>query len=271
MTTSKNTPIIDAHAHIFPPNIAKKATDATGQFYDIKMSHIGSSEELLSSGSKINVSKYLVCSTATTPRQVSSINDFIAEQCSKHLNFFGFGTLHPEMEDPEREIERIQSLGLKGIKLHPDIQRFQIDTVKAIKIYKILADRGLPVLFHTGDIRYDFSSPLRLVSALEKVPNLTVIAAHFGGYSEWNFVKCYPKIKNLYFDTSSSLFLIKKEEALDIIDYFGKEQFFFGVDFPMWDHAEELERFMSLNLDQKTTELILYKNFSRLFSLQDLL
>ena len=233
MTTRKITPIIDAHAHIFPQNIAQKATEATGQFYDIEMSHIGISERLLLSGSKINVSKYLVCSTATTPRQVSSINSFIAEQCIKYPIFFGFGTLHPEMEEPEKEIDRIQSLGLHGIKLHPDIQQFQIDTPKAIKIYKILAERNLPVLFHTGDYRYDYSSPLRLTRALEKVPMLTAIAAHFGGYSEWKSVKCYPKIKNLYFDTSSSLFLIKKEEALDIIDYFGREQFFFGVDFPM--------------------------------------
>ena len=29
--------IIDAHAHIFPDKIAKKATDAIGDFYGIQM------------------------------------------------------------------------------------------------------------------------------------------------------------------------------------------------------------------------------------------
>ena len=267
MTDSGSMPIIDAHAHIFPPNIAQKATDATGIFYDIEMSHTGSSEELLKSGSKINIAKYLVCSTATTPRQVSSINDFIAQQCALHHQFFGFGTLHPEMDDPEAEIERIISLGLHGIKLHPDIQQFQIDSKKAVEIYRRLALRNIPVLFHTGDRRYDFSSPFRLINALDQTPGLTAIAAHFGGYSEWENVRNYPKSENLYFDTSSSLFILKKEEALDIIDYFGEEQFFFGADFPMWDHEEELNRFLDLNLSIKAKESILYKNFCRLFSL----
>ena len=267
MTDSGSMPIIDAHAHIFPPNIAQKATDATGIFYDIEMSHTGSSEELLKSGSKISVTKYLVCSTATTPRQVNSINDFIAQQCDVHDQFFGFGTLHPEMDDPEAEIERIISLGLHGIKLHPDIQRFQIDTKKAVDIYRLLAHRNIPVLFHTGDCRYDFSSPLRLINAMEQAPGLTAIAAHFGGYSEWENAGKYPKSKNLFFDTSSSLFTLKKEKALDLIDYFGEEQFFFGVDFPMWDHAEELSRFLSLGLSMSAKEAIFYKNFCRLFSL----
>ena len=267
MTDLVGMPIIDAHAHIFPPNIAQKATDATGEFYDIKMSHTGSDEELLMSGSEINVTKYLVCSTATSPRQVSSINDFIAQQCALHPQFFGFGTLHPDMDDPETEIERIISLGLHGIKLHPDIQQFQIDTKKAVEIYRLLEQRNMPVLFHTGDRRYDFSSPGRLINAMEQVPGLTAIAAHFGGYSEWENAKNYPKSRDLYFDTSSSLFTLKKEDALGLIDYFGEEQFFFGVDFPMWDHAEELKRFLSLGLSVSAEEAIFYKNFCRLFSL----
>lgn len=38
--------------------------------------------------------KYLVCSTATKPEQVQSINNFIAEKCKKYPEFFGFGSLH---------------------------------------------------------------------------------------------------------------------------------------------------------------------------------
>jgi predicted TIM-barrel fold metal-dependent hydrolase len=263
-----NFKIIDAHSHIFPPKIASKATGSIGKFYAIEMNHNGSSEELLKSGAVIGVSTYLVCSSATTPLQVESINDYIASECRIHPEFFGFGTLHPGYEDIPKEIERMQGLGLHGVKLHPDFQKFNIDDDDAIKMYKHLAEKQMPVLFHTGDKRYHYSSPFRLVNALNKVPDLIAIAAHFGGYSEWDTVNMYTPSPTLFFDTSSSLFELPREECLKLIDYFGYKQFFFGVDFPMWDHQEELDRFRNLKLEHDIEKAILSENFIRLFGLE---
>ena len=61
--------IIDAHSHIFPQKIAEKATGAISKFYEIPMGHMGSTEELIKSGSEAGVDKYLVFSTATTPER----------------------------------------------------------------------------------------------------------------------------------------------------------------------------------------------------------
>ena len=70
--------IIDAHAHIFPDKIASKATDAIGDFYNIKMSNAaGTPELLLSEGKSAGISKFVVHSTATTVHQVKSINKYI--------------------------------------------------------------------------------------------------------------------------------------------------------------------------------------------------
>ena len=65
--------IVDAHAHIFPEKIARKATENIGRFYDIPMCHLGSAEELLRRGSAIGVKRYLVRSTATRPRSASTL------------------------------------------------------------------------------------------------------------------------------------------------------------------------------------------------------
>ncbi len=69
--------IIDFHAHIYPDKIAEKATKAISDFYNAPMAYWGHMEELLASGSKIGVEKYIVHSTATKPMQVESINNFI--------------------------------------------------------------------------------------------------------------------------------------------------------------------------------------------------
>ena len=88
--------------------------------------------------------------------------------------------LHAAMEDPLSEIDRIEKLSLKGIKLHPNTQRFPIDDIRMDPVYDALQGR-LPVLIHCGDPRYDYSHPRRLRRVLERFPKLTVIAAHLGG------------------------------------------------------------------------------------------
>ena len=41
----------------------------------------------------------------------------------------------------------------------------------------------------------------------------------------------------------------------------------FGTDYPMWNPAQELERFLALHLPQRDEENILYNNAARLFGL----
>ena len=73
----------------------------------------------------------------------------------------------------------------------------------------------------------------------------------------------YRGYPNVYFDTSSSFPFLKPEQAAELIEQMGADRFFFGTDFPMWTHEEELARFQKLNLSEDVKEQILWKNFSR--------
>lgn len=259
--------IIDFHAHIYPDKIAEKATKSIGDFYNAPMQYNGHPEELLESGRKIGVEKYIVHSTATKPMQVESINNFIIDEMHKHSEFIGFGTMHPDYENFESELKRISALGLRGIKLHPDFQKFQIDTEKMDPIYEVMAELNLPVLVHAGDYRYDFSGPKRISNVLQKHPDLILIAAHFGGYTEWENSIEYLVGKKVYFDTSSTFWKLPIETARKMIFNHGVEKFLFGSDFPMWDHEGELARFNKLELDSSDRDAILYKNAVNLLQL----
>ncbi len=262
-TTEKKYKIIDAHCHIYPQKIAAKAVAAIGNFYDIKMSEDGTAASLIRAGESIGVEKYVVHSTATTVHQVRSINEYIYGEMQSHPEFIGFMTLHNEMTDEaiEEEVELALSRGMKGVKLHPDFQKFNIDDAE--NIYRVTAGK-LPVLLHMGDKRYDFSSPERLRKMAEKYPEQTFIGAHFGGYSVWDKVECLKDLPNVYFDTSSSLWFLDKAKAADLIHRFGHERYFFGTDFPMWRHDEELKRFLALDLTEEEREDILYNNVAKL-------
>ena len=254
--------VIDAHAHIFPQKIAERAVSSIGSFYGIPMDDDGTADVLLREMRATNVSQSLVCSVATKPEQVTSINTFLAEEAKRHPEFVPFAAMHPMMADPEAEFERILKAGFYGIKLHPDFQAFYIDDPCADVIYR-LAEGKLPILFHTGDHRYEWSRPYRLARVMERFPSLVCVGAHFGGWSCWQESYDTYRGGRLYMDTSSSLMFLKPEEARRFLDKFGAERFFFGTDFPMWRHADELARFHSLGLDEETEKKILSENFER--------
>jgi len=221
---------------------------------------------LLATGRQAGIHKFLVNSVATSPAQVYRINDFIAQAVSENSEFIGFAALHQDMPDVEREVDRVEKLGLRGVKLHPDIQRFQVDDRRLDKLYASLEGR-LPLLVHTGDYRYDFSGPARIAAVLDRFPKLDVICAHFGGYTEWDIAAHYLAGRRLWVDTSSSLAFLSPERARCLIDAFGSDRVLFGTDYPMWDAPEELARLDKLNLPEEVREKILYKNICALLDM----
>jgi len=260
--------IIDVHAHIFPQKVEKSAVRAISEFYfDAPMAHRGTSEALIASGSRIGVERYLVFSAATVPHQVESINTFIMGECAKHPEFMGAGTMHEDYPEPEAEIERICRAGMRGIKLHPDFQHFNVDDPKMDRAYAALEERKMFIIVHTGDRRYDFSHPNRVANVAERFPGLRVIAAHFGGYCQWAVAReRLLKLPNVYIDTSSTLGMDGRGEALKTLEMIDPTHVFFATDFPMWDHAEELERVKSLGLSDAMLEDVLYNNFDRFYA-----
>lgn len=263
----KNYEIIDAHAHIFPEKIAAIATESIGNFYDMPMTGCGLSDKLVESGRKIGVKRYLICSSATTQHQISAINHFISDECILHPQFYGFGTTHADSDDIAGDVEQIITLGLHGVKLHPDFQKFNADSPEAYKIYEAI-EGVLPVLIHCGDNRYDFSDPRRIARIHKDFPKLKLMAAHLGGYQQWDeATKCLRGDETLKFDVSSSLAFLTPERAAEIIHIYGSENCFFGSDFPMWDHEEELERFLALGLTEEENRMIFSENIKNFLDL----
>ena len=265
----KKYKIIDAHCHIYPDKIAEKASESTGNFYGIQMCLDGKISTLLEHGQNAGIDHFIVQSVATTPKQVSSINNFIANAVAESGGkFTGLGTLHPDSEDIEGDMEHLLSLGLKGVKLHPDIQNFKIDDYRNLKIYELCEKHGIPILMHTGDSRYDRSNPNRLCPILEIYTDLIIVAAHFGGYSIWE--EATDKLKdfpNVYVDCSSSFAFIKPRTAKKIIRTYGADKVLFATDYPMWEPKAEIEYFFKLKLKDEELEKILYKNAEKVFGI----
>lgn len=258
--------VIDVHAHIFPEKIARKATDNIGHFYGCSMAADGTVENLLRWGDQYGVDRFVVHSVATKAEQVDSINSFIAEQVRLHPDrLIGFAALHPDSDRISQQVEEAIQMGLTGVKLHPDFQQFHIDDEKAFPIYEAIEGR-MPLLVHTGDSRTEYSKPWRLAKMVDRFPKLDVIAAHFGGYSEWENGALSLALKNVYVDTSSSQFILTPHQVRELIDIFGADHVLFGTDYPMWNPQDELEKLQLVPMTGEERELILHGNMERLLA-----
>ena len=259
-------PIIDAHAHIYPDKIAAKAVSAIGRFYGVEQSMAGkgSAADLLGVCKRSDITHFIVHSVATTAKSVPIINTFLAEQAAAHEEFIGFGTMHPDFDDMEAEVERAIGLGLHGFKLHPDTQQVNMDDPRLMRFYEIIAGR-VPLVVHTGDYRQDYSSPQRLSRILRAFPNLVVDAAHLGGWSTYDvgYDILHESLLNperLFVDASSAFAFVGRRHMRELIRMWGADRVMFGSDYPMWDPLGELNEMLSCNLTDDELEKVLWRN-----------
>ena len=262
--------IIDFHVHAFDTKIAERAIEKLEKMGGIVPFTRGSTEQTIERMDEWGVDKGVLLSVATKPSQQKVINDWAKEQDGDR--FISFGTVHPDSEDALEELERIKSMGLHGVKLHPDFQGFFADEEKMDRIYDKTESLGLPLVLHSG---YDFSSPdlyhctpEMAVHIIKKHPHLKLVLAHLGGNECWE--KVYEILAGIdgevYFDTGYTS--ICPDELMEkIIRKHGADRILFASDCP-WDSAYLIkEKIRRLNITEKEKDKILGENAKRLLGI----
>ncbi|MCE5200101.1 MAG: amidohydrolase family protein [Armatimonadota bacterium] len=260
--------IIDIHAHCFPDELAPRAVATLADRSNTIPYTDGTVAGLRASMHHAGVDKSAVVPIATKPTQVRSINRGAVETSRQFDDLICFGTLHPKQDDWQAEIDYLVSNGIPGIKLHPDYQDFYVDDPTLTPMFSALADAGLIVLFHAGvDIGLPppvHCIPSGLARLMDTVPNLTIIAAHMGGYARWDEVEEYIVGRDIYFDTSYSRADLGVERMVDMIKTHGTDKILFGTDSPWTDQATEIEGIRALSLSSDEINAILGGNALRL-------
>lgn len=261
--------LIDFHTHCFPDKIASKAIE--------KLSFTSGGLEPFTNGTvngltqnmkKHGVNKSVVLNIATNAHQQTSVNDFAASINSERV--ISFGSVFPFADDALYELERIRSLGLKGVKLHPDYQGFSVDDERLKPLYKKISSLGLITVFHAG-LDYGFAPPYgatpdKMIKALKHF-DTPVIAAHWGGVNCGEEVLQHLCGTDIYFDTSFGYSMMPKYYAERIIEKHGTDNIVFGTDTP-WHTAEmELRLLNSLGLSHDEFDKITHKNAEKLLGI----
>ena len=262
--------IFDAHCHIYPEKIAGRAVEGIDSFYGVASHGKGTAADLIEKGTTAGVDRFLVHSVATSEQQVQSINSFIANEVAEHPDkLIGFGTLYPKSENIEEDYEHLRSLGLKGVKLHPDFQRSPVDGAQYRRIFDLCVKDNFPVLVHFGDIRNDYSNPDRAVNLLKDYPTLKITGAHLGGWSVWRqAAEKLSVFENLYVDCCSSTAYLSDSEFYRYVEKFGTKRVFFGTDYPMWNSIPEIKALIRAGFTDEELRDVFYGNIVRFLGIE---
>ena len=165
---------IDFHTHAFPDKLAVNAVPALEKVGGIQAAGDGTIRGLLASMESAGIDRSVVCPVATKPEQVRGINDWVLGIRDERI--IPFGSLFPGMADVADEVRRLKDEGVRGIKLHPDYQKFFVDDEIAFPIYEACEKHGLMILFHAGlDIGLPdpvHAPPEKLASVVERFDGL---------------------------------------------------------------------------------------------------
>lgn len=270
--------IIDAHTHIFPKEMAAAMfmNPRLQPSEDFAFYTDATKRGLLLSMKEAGIDYSLVLPVVSAPYQFTSTNQFAAEINGKD-GIYSFGSIHPDNDDILDKLTYIKSLGLKGVKLHPDDQCTFIDDPRYINIIRTCIELDLYVAIHAGigsSHPYPvYCPPARAAHMLDlvysgrhpKKPH--IILCHIGGNDMFDEVERCLVGRNVYFDLSYSLDRIHKIQLLRILQDHGADRILFGTDSPWGDQKHYLEVFRDLPLFDDEREQILWKNAAEILGI----
>jgi predicted TIM-barrel fold metal-dependent hydrolase len=217
-------------------------------------------------------------------------NRWVAERLARESRLRGFGTVDFTQNDLAAQVRQIRELGLLGIKLHPNTQKFDILSSEAMQVYAAAQEHKLFLSFHTGvhHYRLKFYNLLGFDEIAHSFPDLRFSLEHVGGYHFFGDALAV-MFNNIPFPPIPghrprvhgglvSVFNRKKlpfwhltdQQICDAIAQVGAELFIFGLDFP-YNQEEDtrlgMEVIRNLPITEEQKGMILGGNLRRELSL----
>ena len=261
--------IIDFHVHCFNDELAYKAVPKLAKCANIPARLDGTISSIKESMKKANVDKSVVLSIATKPSQTEKINTWTA--LIQDDSIIAFGSVHPENENWRDELLKLRQNGVKGIKFHPDYQKFYVDDKKVYPIYELAIELGFIILFHAGvDLGLPKpyrATPERLRKVIDNFPEGRFVVAHMGGFLYWDEVERHLVGTEVYFDTSYSLRFMDIDQAKRIINNHGYKKILFATDSPWGTQSEEVSKVREFSFGSEIESAILGLNAKELLGI----
>ena len=283
---------IDAHTHAFLPEDLKVLGErlvfldsglAPEDPHRWQLFNQGDLAALLEVEAQAGVDRFVLLPVTGRVSRISELNRWAAESARSHPAIIPFGILHPA-GDVRRDLAELLELGLKGVKLHPFVQRFTLEDPATHAMLELVADTGLPVMCDTISRRglveskphlewavqmagYQGAGPEKLAALAAAHPRVRFIAAHGGSLYGWDRVAALMELPNVYMDISCLSGLIAPDRLVELIRRKSPDLVMYGSDTPWRDPVAYRQWFEGLPLTSGERERVAAGTISELLDM----
>jgi predicted TIM-barrel fold metal-dependent hydrolase len=260
--------IVDSHCHVWPDHIAE-------QVLSVKIAGLdpmgdGTMAGLTAKLDEAGIDYGCCLGVATVPKNLEKTNEFIG--AVDRSRFVPFGTIHPDRTIDDN-MRSIRENGIVGVKLHPNFQGIDLADPRVVEICRALADDGIVVITHAGEgsdeAATERGSPQKVVALAEAIPNLTLMACHYGAYHQLDLAEDVVVGSRVILETSwpPTMAILEPERIRAIIERHGVDRVVYGSDWPMADPVAEIAGIKALGLDPDDEAKVLGGNMKRILGL----
>lgn len=280
--------IVDCHCHIFTKQVIRNVTSRGALVGELELGadveHRSDPRVLEDSARESGVGRCLLLPTAA-PDRVREENDRHLAAAASFPLLQALATLHPRMDGPAAEAERMFGLGVPGFKFSSFSQRFDIASeafdglLETIRRVAVAGGRSFAVVldtFNRADVHFGanpehLTTPARLDSLVRRHPDIRFLAAHMGGLGA-DFGGLRGDLRpapNLFLDTSNAAHTLEEPQFIEILQAHGVDHVLFGTDWPWFDHASEITLIDAIldraGFDNRQKEAVFRGNAENLF------
>lgn len=243
--------IIDAHTHIFSPEvIANRARYAErdpffGELHSGVAARMVGAEEIIAAMDKAGIDQSVVTGWCWQNHgDCVEQNTWTMEVARKYPGrLLALAAIQPNAgKAAMAELERCIAGGMVGVgELNADGQGFRLNDEAFRALAHRVAELNVAMLLHKNELighRYPGKGQLTLANIYDFVkaePHLRLILAHWGGgfpfYELMREVRCVAS--NVFYDSAASPLLYSSKVFRTVIDLVGSDKVLFGSDFPL--------------------------------------
>ncbi len=276
--------IIDAHTHIFSPNVCHMrerycARDGWfNELYQDARARMSTAEDLITAMDLDGVDRSVVCGFAWSDQALCrEQNDYIIDSVRRYPDrLIGMAVVQPRAgQDAVHELERCLKAGLRGLgELFPDGQGFSLEEVETLEpLAELLIKYNWPLLTHTSEpVGHQYQGkgrtlPQHVITLAQSFPELRIVCGHWGGGLP--FYELMPEVaqalQHVYYDTAASPYLYRWRIFSVATQMVGGGKVLFGSDYPLIRARTYLKHLEQLSIEEQDRQAIVGKNAVKLW------
>ena len=194
-----------------------------------------------------------------TKEEILDGNETVISASSDKL--IPFAWLNYKIPESDKKLHDYVQRGCKGLKLHPVVDNYSLQSPMLEPLIETAADLGIPIMIHTG---WRPKGSVEDVGRLaKKYPDAKFVAAHmkeeYGVNKRLSHIRVASQNDNVWLETSYAEHPRRIAEAVKQI---GSERLLFGSDYPFGstDISWDMTKITCANISDKDKRKILQEN-----------